>query len=314
MEQIPIHQIIKSFENRVSEKGKDELDKWLSESAENQKKYEEFRKTYTFSEKLNFDFANDEKKALEKVHQQINTRKNIRLVWRAAAAIILVIATQIILQTISTANWHENIALQRQTIFLPDSSKVILDENAILKYPEKFNVNNREVWLSGTAYFEITKNPEKPFKIKTENTNIEVLGTKFLVDASQPNTKKIIVDEGKVALKAGLFMTKKVLLTQNEIGIWDNRKKELSEQNVLKANSNSWLSGRLTFSNLPLSEVLKTIENHFNIKIALADENFSDIKYSGQFNTSDAEEIIKTICLTLNLSYQIEGNNFEIKP
>jgi transmembrane sensor len=89
---------------------------------------------------------------------------------------------------------------------------------------------------------------------------------------------------------------------------------ELSKQITHEQNSNSWLSGRLTFSNLPLSEVLKTVENHFNIKIALADENFSDIKYSGQFNTSDAEEIIETICITLNLSYQKEGNNFEIKP
>ena len=315
MKQIPIQQIIQSFEGRISETEKKELDTWLSESAENQKILDEFRKTYSFSEKLNSGFATEEKNALEKVYKRINQRKNIRLIWQAAAAVfIIALTTQILIQTQSKANWHENIALQRQTIFLPDNSKVILDENAILKNPGKFNENNREVWLRGTAYFEITKNPKKPFKIKTENTNIEVLGTKFLVDASQPNTEKVIVDEGKVALKSGLFMTKEILLTQNEIGVWDNIKKELSEQNVLKPNSNSWLSGRLSFSNVPLSEVLETIENHFNIKIALADENYCDVKYSGQFNTSDAEEIVKTICITLNLSFQKEGNNFEIKP
>lgn len=315
MKQIPIHQIIQSFENRISEKEKDELDKWLLESAENQKKYEEFRKTYSLSEKLNFDFANDENKALEKVHQQINTRKNIRMVWRAAAAIIiLVLATQIILQTNSTANWQKITASQNRTIYLPDSSKVILAENASLKFPEIFKENKREVQLTGKGYFEITKNTEKLFLIKTKNSHIEVLGTKFLVDASQPNTEKVIVDEGKVALKAGLFMTKEILLTQNEIGVWDRENNELSKQITHEQNSNSWLSGRLTFLNLPLSEVLNTLENHFNIKIALADENFNDIKYSGQFNTSDAEEIIETICITLNLSYQMEGNNFKIKP
>lgn len=314
MKQIPIHQIIQSFENRISEKEKDKLDKWLSESAENQKKYEEFRKTYSLSEKLNFDFANDENKALEKVHQQINTRKNIRMVWRTAAAIIiLVLATQIILQTNSTANWQKITASQNRTIYLPDSSKVILAENASLKFPETFKENKREVQLTGKGYFEITKNPEKPFLIKTKNSHIEVLGTKFLVDASQTNIEKVIVDEGKVALKAGLFMTKKVLLTQNEIGVWNRENNELSKQITHEQNSNSWLSGRFKFSNLPLSEVLKTIENHFNIKIELADENFSDIKYSGQFNTSDTEEIIETICITLNLSYQMEGNNFKIK-
>lgn len=315
MSQIPIHQIIQFFESKISEKEQKELDEWFSESAENQKTFEEFRKTYSFSEKLNFDFATDEKNALVKVHQQINTRKNIRMVWRAAAAIIiLILATHIILQTNSTANWHKITASQNRTIYLPDSSKVILAENTTLKFPETFKGNEREVQLTGKGYFEITKNPEKPFLVKTKNSHIEVLGTKFLVDASQPNREKVIVDEGKVALKVGLFMTKKVLLTQNEIGVWNRENNVLSKQITHEQNSNSWLSGRLTFSNLPLSEVLKTIENHFNIKIALADENFSDIKYSGQFNTSDVEEILETICITLNLSYQKEGNNFEIKP
>ncbi len=315
MKQIPIHQIIQSFEGKISETEKKELDRWLSESAENEKTFEELRKTYTVSGKLNIDFATDEIKALVKVHQQINTRKNIRMVWRAAAAIIiLILATQIILQTNSTANWQEITASQNRTIYLTDSSKVILAENASLKFPETFKGNEREVQLTGKGYFEITKNVEKPFLIKTKHSHIEVLGTKFLVDASQPNIEKVIVDEGRVALKAGLFMTKKVLLTQNEIGVWNRENNELSKQITHEQNSNSWLSGRLTFSNLPLSEVLKTIENHFNTKIALADENFGDIKYSGQFNTSDAEEIMKTICITLNLSYQKEGNNFEIKP
>lgn len=315
MKQIPIHQIIQSFDGKISEKEQIVLDKWLSELAINRQRFEELRKTYTVSGKLNIDFATDEIKALEKVHQQINTRKNIRMVWRAAAAIIiLVLATQIILQTNSTANWQKITASQNRTIYLPDSSKVILAENASLKFPETFKENKREVQLTGKGYFEITKNTEKPFLIKTKNSHIEVLGTKFLVDASQPNTEKVIVDEGKVALKAGLFMTKKVLLTQNEIGVWNRENNELSKQITHEQNSNTWLSGRFKFSNLPLSEVLKTIENHFNIKITLADENFSDIKYSGQFNTSDAEEIIKTICITLNLTYQKEGNNFEVKP
>jgi ferric-dicitrate binding protein FerR (iron transport regulator) len=315
MEQIPIHQIIQSFESKISEKEQVELDKWLSESVINRQRFEELRKTYTISGKLKIDLATDEIKALEKVHQQINSRKNIRMVWRAAAAIIiLVLATQIILQTKSTVNWQEISASQNRTIYLPDSSKVILAVNARLKFPETFSGIEREVKLTGKAYFEITKNPEKPFLIKTKNTNIEVLGTKFLVDASQPNTEKVIVDEGKVALKTGVFMTKKVLLTQNEIGVWNRANNELSKQITHKQNSNTWLSGRFKFSNLPLSDVLNTLENHFNIKIALADENFNDIKYSGQFNTSDAEEIIETICITLNLSYQKEGNNFEVKP
>ena len=145
MEQIPIHQIIQSFESKISEKEQQELDKWLSKSNINRHRFEELRKTYTVSRKLKFDFATDEIKALEKVHHQINSRKNIRMVWRAAAAIIiLVLATQIILQINSTANWQEITASQNRTIYLPDSSKVILAENTTLKFPETFNGIERE--------------------------------------------------------------------------------------------------------------------------------------------------------------------------
>lgn len=316
MEKIPIDQIIKSFEKRLSEKEQNELNTWLSLSDANRQQYEELRKTYTASGKLKIDFEPDAGKALEKVNRLIHSKRTIRLVWQAAAAVVLlVLATQIILRTQTTYNWEEITAQQQQTVYLPDSSKVILAKNASLKYPAFFKGNKRKITLIGTAYFEITKNPEKPFHINAPNTEIEVLGTKFLVEATQPDIEKVSVDEGKVAFSSGtVFSRQKVILTKNEIGTWDAGNRRLSEQINPEQNSNAWLSGRLSFSNLPLSEVLETLENHFKLKITLTDKNFTDIKYSGQFNTENAENVVKTICLTLNLSYQKEGQNFVIEP
>ncbi len=316
MEQIPINQILKSFEGRLSEKEQAELSGWLSLSEENRQQYKELQKTYNISEKLKVDFEPDAAKALEEVNRKIYSKGTIRFVWQAAAAVVLlVLATQVILRTQSNYNWNKITALQQQTVFLPDSSKVILAKNAELKYPEIFKGNNRNVILIGTAYFEITKNHNKPFHIKTQNTKIEVLGTKFLVEDDLSNFEKVSVDEGKVAFSTGsVFSRQKVILTKNEIGTWNAKNRRLSEQINPEQNSNAWLSGRLSFSNLPLSEVLTTLENHFNLKITLTDESFADIKYSGQFNTQNAEDVIKTICLTLNLFYQKEGQNFMIKP
>lgn len=316
MEKIPIDQILKSFDGQLSEKEQAKLDRWLSLSEENRQQYYELRKTYSATGKQRIDFEPDTVKALEKVNRKISSKRTTRLVWQAAAAIILmVLATQIVLRTQSTHNWKEITAQQQQIVFLPDGSKVILAQNATLKYPEIFNENKRNVKLNGTAYFEITKNPEMPFHINTSNTEIEVLGTKFLVDATQAELEKVSVDEGKIALSSGsVFSRQKVILTKNEIGTWNAGNRQISKQNNPKQNSNAWLSGRLSFSNLPLSEVLITLENHFNIKITLVDESFAVIKYSGQFNTENAENIVKTICLTLNLSYQKERQNFVIKP
>ncbi len=316
MEQIPIHQIIASFEDNLSEKEQETLKQWLSQSQENRQLFNEIKKTYTASGKLKINFEPDEAYALENVNWQIKSKQTIRLIWRAAAAIIvLLLATQIVLHTQSTKNWNEFTAQQRQTIFLPDSSKVILAQNAQLSYPESFKGNERDVKLSGTAYFEITHNPEKPFRIKTNHTKVEVLGTKFLVETNQSTSEKVLVDEGKVSFSTGsLFSHQKVILTKNEIGIWDSKQNKLSEKANPEQNSNAWLSGRFSFSRLPLADVLKTIEKHYNIKIELADKSLETIKYSGQFYNSSAENIIKTICLTLNCSYEKHKNSFTIKP
>jgi len=316
MEQIPINSILKSFDDCISEEERLQLNGWLAESAENRQNYDELKKTYTASGKLEIDFNPDKIKALENVNRKINSNKTIGIIWRAAAAVvILLLASQFIFRSQMPGNWKEIVAEQQQTVFLPDSSKVILAENASLKFPDSFKGNKRKVILTGTAYFEITKNPEKPFHINAPNTEIEVLGTKFLVDATQADIEKVAVDEGKVAFSSSSVMSRqKVILTKNEIGIWKAENHQLNKQINQEQNSNAWLSGRLYFSNQVLSEVLSTIENHYKVKIELADSAFSNLRYSGQFSSNDAERVIETICLTLNLSYQKTEQNFVIKP
>ncbi|GET22240.1 ferric-dicitrate binding protein FerR (iron transport regulator) [Prolixibacter denitrificans] len=317
MEPIPMHLIIQSFESGLSEKEQQELDTWLAASDENRQQYEELRKTYVAGGKLNIDFEPDARKALAKVHRRIHSKKVIRFTWRVTAAVIfLALVTQVVLQTQSTANWNEVIAQQRQTVYLPDSSKVILAKNAYLSYPSTFTKNERDVRLSGTAYFEVTHHPERPFRIKTADAQIKVLGTKFLVKSGLKNTESVSVDEGRVAFRTGsLFARHKVILTKNEIGIWNAKDHQLTEQDNPNPNSNAWISGRLSFTSAPLSDVLKTLEDHFKISVELADENFADLKYSGQFNDLEgAQKIIQTICLTLNLSYQQQTNHFILTP
>lgn len=317
MEQIPINSILKSFEGRISNKEQQQLDEWLAASKENRQMFNELKKTYTATGKIKIGFEPDAVNALQNVNRKIGSNKTIRVVWRAAAAVvILLLASQFILRTQMPHTWNEIVAEQQQTVFLPDSSKVILAQNASLKYPDSFTGNKRKTILAGTAYFEITKNPEKPFVIDAPNTQIEVLGTKFLVEADRPDTEKVLVDEGKVAFSTGnIFSRHEVILTKNEVGTWTAENHQLSEQINPEQNSNTWLSGRFSFSDLPLSEVLKTIENHFNIEIELTDKNFENIRYSGHFNEQeDASEILQIICLTLNISFEKEGIHYTLQP
>lgn len=316
MDKIPIQAIIRSFEGKLQGKERQELDKWLLAAEKNRQHYEELRKTYNTSENFKIGFKLDEANALKNVNRKISSKRTIRIMGRAAAAVVvLLLASQFIFRAQTRQNWDETIAEQQQIVFLSDSSKVILAENSSLKYPNSFKGNKRNVILTGTAYFEIVKNEEKPFHIDAPNTKIKVLGTKFLVDATKSDIEKVLVDEGKVAFSSRSVLSRqKVILTKNEIGIWDVEKHQLSEQINPEENSNTWLSGRLSFSRLPLANVLETIEKHYHLKIELADKSFETLKYSGQFNNQSAEDVIKTVCLTLNCTYEKHNNIFIIKP
>jgi transmembrane sensor len=315
MEQIPTNQIIQSFENRLSAKEQEELERWLSESKKNRRQFEELRKTYSVSKNLKFDFATDEIKALEKVHKKINLRKNIRIIWQSVAAIIVVaLTTQVLFTTFSTAKWIEITAQQRQTIILPDSSKVILAENSNLKYPETFHKNKRSVQLNGTAYFEIKPNPKSSFTVNTANTQTTVLGTKFLIDASSPHQEQVIVDEGKVSFcQINQSLNEVIYLTENEVGTWFAYNNSISENIVSERNINSSLSGRLIFNENTLSEVISDFKRIYEIQIELADQSFGAQKYTGIVNNIEPEKALETIAVTLNLSVEKSKNSYILK-
>lgn len=317
MNSIPIELLIASFDRELSPEEQSLLDKWLSESAENREQYNELMKVYRSSRRLRSNFEPDAGRALAKVNHQLKVKRNIRLVFQSAAAVLLLLlASQFILRMQFSTEWKEITAQQRQVIFLPDSTKVILAPNSTLNYPAEFKGNERKIRLTGTAYFEVKPNPRKPFQIKMPDSRVKVLGTKFMIENDLSGDEKVLVDEGKVAFSAGLFfLQQEVILTKNEIGTWNGRERSLSETKNPEQNANTWLSGRFSFDELPLSEVLKTLENHFNIPIDLQDENFKTLKYSGQFtDQQELSYILQTISLTLNLSLEKTPTSYIIRP
>lgn len=103
---------------------------------------------------------------------------------------------------------------QTKTLLLPDSSTVILNANSSVKYPEKWDKQNREVWLSGEAHFQIRHIEEKnqspvPFTVHANLTDVNVLGTVFNVDSHTDSTQVTLIS-GKVALRLKKSITNPV--------------------------------------------------------------------------------------------------------
>ena len=118
------------------------------------------------------------------------------------------------IQTVSTL-------AETRTVHLPDGTSVTLNHYSSLSYPERFKSDNREVELSGEAYFEVSKDPKHPFIVQTETIDVQVLGTHFNVDAYQNNPDvKTTLLTGSVAV-SNKSKSVRMILKPNEIAIYN---------------------------------------------------------------------------------------------
>ena len=138
MRLFPIEKIIASFDNKLPEEEKQELESWLGKSTKNRQYYDETKKVYDTSKKIRSNFHPNENAALKKVNRHLTTKKILRWSYRVAAAMLLVFIASKVVLLLGETQWNEITIENKHTIFLPDSSKVILAKNSTFKYPEEF--------------------------------------------------------------------------------------------------------------------------------------------------------------------------------
>jgi len=163
---------------------------------------------------------------------------------------------------------------KNSSIKLPDGTLAFLNAGSQLDYPASFKGNKREVSLIGEAYFEVAHNVEKPFIVKTDGLQVEVLGTKFDM-AAYPADKTIetVLVEGKVKLvKSDLgFLRKEYILEPNQKAEYNRENDETKISNVDVSNYTSWHEGYLNFETLEMNRVVKKLERYYNIRIYFSD-------------------------------------------
>jgi len=156
---------------------------------------------------------------------------------------------------------------QRSMILLSDSSVVYLGADSKLRYPERFSSESREIFLSGEAFFEVTKNPKRPFMVHTGNVQTKVLGTSFKIEAFngrplmvQVATGKVRVDQidGKHQKSLAILMPGETVLLDH--GRIENGKMDPEEVRDLKAS-------RLTFNDKSIQEIAEVLRRWYNVKI-----------------------------------------------
>lgn len=146
---------------------------------------------------------------------------------------------------------------------LSDQSIVFLNENATLTLPSKFAKDKREVQLDGEGYFDVAKDPKKPFNIGIGSVNVDVLGTSFEVTEIDNELVIVSVDEGVVKLNNnGVTDT----LFQGQQGIADVKEGTVESKLLQSDNHAAWKDEGLSFDGAPVKEIISTMENFYGIE------------------------------------------------
>ena len=222
----------------------------------------------------------------------------------------------------------------KTNLLLPDGTTVWLNAGSRLTYDSLYNTKLREVTLSGEAYFDVVRNPSKPFIIHAGKINIKVLGTVFDVK-SYPGEKTMETSllRGSIEVSFPSMPSKKIILKANqkliidktEIASINNHKKEsaqlpvISIQHINRVGADSviaetgWMQNRLYFDDMSFQDLLDNMERKYGVSFQLEDSSLAAIHFTGSFKDETVTQALDALRLTAEKSiadfrYEIKGN------
>lgn len=294
-----LHLFYDSFQSESVGEEVDEVDMWLLKE-----------KSYR---KIEHQMSYMERKAYEEQRQ-----KNSRLssFIKIAASVVLIfglgIGSYMAYENAPAPEvaWMEKSTQrgQKATIKLMDGTMVYLNVDSKLSFPEQFAADKREVILEGEAFFDVSRNPKRPFIIKSGDLTTTVLGTSFNIKAFKGEPTNVTVVTGKVKVNShGQNDTSnEVLLVPSQQAFYDGT---LSKREVDISQFIAWKEKVIHFEEVTLEEAVVVLERWFNVSIALEGENIGQCKISGKYINENLINIMKSFEHILGVEYSIEDSH-----
>lgn len=196
-----------------------------------------------------------------------------------------------------------------QTVLLPDSTRIWVKPGGSLKMREAKEDGNREIWLEGSAYFEVVKKAETPFIVHAPDMTVTVLGTSFTVNDDERHTA-VIVNTGLI--KATAF-NKELLVHPGERG-------RIVDQQIQMDHINpqlyaAWKDGDYKFENTSVDEIKELLHANYGYDVEiLQPQKFRDSRISGRVLITDETSLCEALGAMLEAAVRKEGNRIIIQP
>lgn len=310
-----------------------ELKEWIAASAENEKYFMHQQELWFSAISAKEEAIYNKEKAFNQFKHRIagqGTKANavrkqsgLSVFWRYAAVITLLCAVSYFSYRRGGASVKEGFADvvveaplgSRTKLSLPDGTLVWLNAGSRMTYSQGFGVDNRKVILVGEGYFEVKRNEEVPFFVKTASLQVRVLGTKFNFRDYPDDAEAIVsLSEGKVALNNLLKRENKAFLSPNERVVLNKKSGKMQVESSTVSNALQWTNGYLFFDEELLPDIVKELERSYNVKIHIVSDSLKTFRFYGNFvrREQSIQEVLEVLSATRKIHYTMEGRNISL--
>ncbi len=204
---------------------------------------------------------------------------------------------------------------------LPDKSTITLYPKSRVSYSSQFAGNKREIYLSGKGFFEVMKNPSKPFYVYANGLVTKVLGTSFTIQAYEgARQMKVVVKTGRVAVFAQnqvaldnqreTYKLEGIVLTPNQQVVFSPAEIQFTKglvENPMPLEQ-STKQQEFAFKRTPIADVFSALDQSYGVKIVFDEEVMRTCYLTASFSDESLFEKLELICRTINASYkQVDG-------
>lgn len=300
--------LYKFFEGSTSLEEEYAIRKWIESSEEHRSEFYRERKLYDAMTVLPSPQTN----------QKEQTKPRRHTLWPEFIKIAAVVVLTLAIGTIYQKHKENSQVIAMQTITvpagqyinigLPDGSQVWLNARTTISYPVDFREKERTILLNGEAYFEVAPKKDQPFIVKTEKYNVEVLGTKFNVEAyKEKGTFATTLMHGKVRIHSSENPKAALILMPDRKAVLETGK--LVVHKVDDYNPYRWREGLICFKNASFSAIMEAFEKYYGLKIHIKNQQVNKYNYTGKFRqTNGVDYALHILQKEISFKYKRDDN------
>ena len=195
---------------------------------------------------------------------------------------------------------------------LADGTLVYLNSATRMKYPVKFDEKERKVYLSGEAYFEVAKDPERPFFVEMEGVEVRVYGTSFNVNTHQEGNIQTVLVKGSIGVKV-LSSGMESMIRPGQMAEFKQGNTKVDVKDVNVAVYTDWKDGIFRFENQRLEDILTVLSTWYDVDVFYQTASVKELHFSGYMERyKDVSVILEAITLSTGVTFSIQGKTIVV--